>query len=99
MLIQLESDFSRRLHGQNMVDVVCLRFPTALVRLLLIAMYSISILADGLMHFKQSGYIPMMCIDVPMLALELTKGATKSEKITRICKIPPRPSRNSYLNH
>ena len=99
MLLQLESDFSSRLHGQNMVDVVCLRFPTALVRLLLIAIYSISILADGLMHFKQSGYIPMMCIDVPMLALELTKGPTKSEKITRICKIPPRPSRNSYLNH
>lgn len=37
--------------------------------------------------------------DLPMLALEFTKGATKSEASTRTSKIPPRPRRNSYLNH
>ena len=67
-----------------------------LVRLLLSISISISILADGLMHFKKN---TTCSNDLPMLALEFTKGATKSEASTRTSKIPPRPRRNLYVNH
>lgn len=93
MLLQSRS-FSCRL-CQNMVDVMCLRFPASETSAIYIYFY----LNFGWWSHALQKKNTTCSNDLPMLALEFTKGATKSKASTRTSKIPPRPRRNSYLNH